>query len=163
MNQLKLLVCDIDGTLVDAEGQLPQRNIDAVREVCRAGLQLALATVRKRDTAHLVLDQLEVPCALVCEGGAVVYDAEGGLLRELALPWDVADKIAALADERGFPLGTTISGVNFYGPGFGPGALGVYGHPVPRNRDVLTQAPTPCSSSMKMLFSSSLNCLRTCQ
>jgi hydroxymethylpyrimidine pyrophosphatase-like HAD family hydrolase len=89
-----------------------------------------------------VVDLLGVPCALVCEGGAVVYDADGALLRQVALPLDAATAIAALADERGFPLATTLRGVNFYGPGMNPGLLNVYGKQVENSLAILSEAPS---------------------
>jgi 5-amino-6-(5-phospho-D-ribitylamino)uracil phosphatase len=140
---VQALVCDVDGTLLAPIGTLPPRNVAAIHAACAAGVRFALATIRKRDTAGQIAAMLALHSALICEGGASIYDADGTLLRRVFLPGDVAHAIAALADERGFPLATTIDEVNYFGPGYEPGPLlGTANVAVARNRDALVEAPS---------------------
>jgi hydroxymethylpyrimidine pyrophosphatase-like HAD family hydrolase len=133
----------VDGTLLAPDGRLPPRNVAAIHAACTAGVRFALATIRKRDTAGQIAAMLALHPALICEGGASIYDADGTLLRRVLLPGEVAHAIAALADERGFPLATTIDEVNYFGPGYEPGPLlGTANVAVARNRDALVEAPT---------------------
>jgi HAD superfamily hydrolase (TIGR01484 family) len=143
MPAIRVLVSDVDQTLIADQGEVPPENAAAVRAAGAAGVRLALATIRKRDTAGQVVAQLGVRCALICEGGATAYDADGSLVRRVSLPAEVATAIAALADERGYPLATTIDEVNYYGPGYEPSLLlGAASYAVANNRDALVGVPT---------------------
>lgn len=70
----KLLVSDIDGTLVYGGTHLPQRNVDAIERFQRGGGVFALATGRAWQSAVLLLDRLKPkgPCIFV--NGACLYD-----------------------------------------------------------------------------------------
>jgi HAD superfamily hydrolase (TIGR01484 family) len=138
-----VLVCDVDGTLIAPDGTLPEANVAAIHAACAASVRFALATIRKRDTAGQIAAMLAVQPALICEGGASIYDADGTLLQRIVLPEEVARAIAALADERGIPLAPTIDEVNYFGPGYEPGPLlGMANEAVASNRAALVRAPT---------------------
>jgi Cof subfamily protein (haloacid dehalogenase superfamily) len=144
MSSLRAIVSDVDGTLAEhATGLIPTANIDAVAAAHARGLKVALATIRKRDTAEQIVAQLGIPCALVCEGGATVYDEDRALIRRIVLPLDVALAIATMADERRVPMASTVDEINYFGPGYEPNALlGASSVAVPSNADALTSAPT---------------------
>lgn len=69
-----LLVSDIDGTLVDQNGTLPERNRRAIDQFMRLGGRFALATGRPLPTVRDVAQQVKpnAPCILC--NGAVLYD-----------------------------------------------------------------------------------------
>ena len=119
---IRLLISDIDSTLLGPAGELPADNIAALRQASARGVRVALATIRKRDSTELIAEQLGVPCALVCNGGASIYDERGNQLRSLAIPLDLAHSIAALADQHQLPLLTTIDELNYYTPDSHPAA-----------------------------------------
>lgn len=119
---IELIASDIDGTLLDRYGDLPPGNLAALGEAAARGVRLALATVRKRDAAESVVRRLGAPCALICQGGATIYDAQGAPLCVRAIPLDLARAIAALADQHRLPLLTTIDELNYYAPGSHPPA-----------------------------------------
>ncbi len=67
----KLAAIDIDGTLVDHEGRLPQTNIDAVHRVIAAGVPVVLATGRGWHSTRPIFEALELPPGpAVCANGA---------------------------------------------------------------------------------------------
>ena len=140
---IKLIITDIDGTLLDRYGDLPPGNAAALAAAVGTGARLVLATIRKRDSTEDIARRLEVPCALVCQGGATIYDEDGATLRALSIPLDLARAIAALADERQLPLLTTIDEVNYYAPGSHP-APGIVaaGVDVTSHLEALTRPPT---------------------
>jgi len=119
---IKLIITDIDGTLLSPDGVLPPENIAALRLAAERGVRLAVATIRKRDSAELIARRLGVACALVCDGGATIYDEQGARLHSLAIPLDLARALAALADAHRLPLLTTIDELNYYTPGSHPAA-----------------------------------------
>ena len=140
---IRLVITDIDGTLLDRYGDLPPGNASALAAAVGRGVRLVLATVRKHDAAEAIARRLEVPCTLVCQGGATIYDEHGGQLRAISIPLELARAIAALADAHCLPLVTTIDEVNYYTPGSHPPAsLVTAGIDVRSVGEVLTRPPT---------------------
>ena len=85
-------------------------------------MRLAVATIRKRDSAEQIARRLGSACTLVCDGGATIYDEQGARLHSLAIPLDLARALAEVADAHQLPLLTTIDELNYYTPGSHPAA-----------------------------------------
>jgi len=141
---IRLVATDIDGTLLVAGEPVPEENRAALREAAARGAIVALATVRIRRTAQVVVEALGLPCPLVCQGGATVHDAEGRLLHEVAIPLALAREIAAFADRHGIGLLVTADGEHRFGPDYEPGLPGL---PEPQvrhrtNREAVDRPPT---------------------
>ncbi len=119
---IRLIISDIDGTLIGPDGVLPPENVVALGLAAARGVRLAMATIRKRDSAEQVARRLGIACTLVCDGGATIYDPCGTRLHSLSIPLDLARALAALADAHQLPLLTTIDDLNYYTPGSHPAA-----------------------------------------
>ena len=140
---INLIVTDIDGTLLDHNGDLPPGNAEALAAALERGARLALATIRKRDSTERIAQQLGLPCTLVCQGGATIYEERGAELRALTIPLDLARSLAALADEHRLPLLTTVDEQNYYTPGAQPASYIVTSwRGVHSNLDALAGPPT---------------------
>jgi Cof subfamily protein (haloacid dehalogenase superfamily) len=74
---IRLLAIDIDGTLLDARGQLPDAHRDAVVEAAEHGIEIALVTGRSFHFTQAVIDRLPVPLTLIVNNGAVVKRKSG--------------------------------------------------------------------------------------
>jgi hydroxymethylpyrimidine pyrophosphatase-like HAD family hydrolase len=139
---IRLLISDIDSTLLGPQGELPAENIAAIQAAMRRGVRVALATIRKRDSTLPIVDTLAVPCTLTCNGGATIFDEQGAILRALTIPPDLARSIATLSDQHQLPLLTTIDEVNYYTPGSHPAAhIVASGVDVARSLEVLDRPP----------------------
>ena len=68
---IRLIGIDVDGTLLDARGQIPQANIDAIHDAVRAGIHIALVTGRSYPFARPIADPLPSSIALIVSNGAV--------------------------------------------------------------------------------------------
>jgi len=119
---IRLIISDIDGTLIGPDGTLPPENVAAVARAAARGVQVAVATIRKRDSAEQIARRLGIACTLVCDGGATIYDQQGVRLHSQAIPLDLARALATLADAHQLPLLTTIDELNYYTPGSHPAA-----------------------------------------
>ncbi|HEU5098506.1 MAG TPA: HAD family hydrolase [Roseiflexaceae bacterium] len=117
-----MIVTDIDGTLLGLDGLLPPENSAALQAAAERGVRLALATIRKRDSAEQIARLLGVACTLVCDGGATIYDEQGARLHSQTIPLDLARSLATLADQHRLPLLTTIDELNYYTPDSHPAA-----------------------------------------
>lgn len=70
----RLIVSDIDGTLLDSNGRVSPRLRDSLARAVRVGTRVALATGRPHRWLAPVLDQLPFTPLCVCANGAVLYD-----------------------------------------------------------------------------------------
>ena len=90
---IRLLALDIDGTLLDSTGHLPQANIEAIAWALEQGVEVALATGRRYDFARPIFEQLPSPLPLVLSNGAVVKTREGETLMRRLLPREIAREV----------------------------------------------------------------------
>jgi HAD superfamily hydrolase (TIGR01484 family) len=140
---IRLIVTDIDGTLLDIHGGLPPGNAEALAAAEARGARVALASIRKRDSAERVAQELGLPCVLACDGGASIYDERGERVRHLTIPLELARAVAALADEHHLPLLSTIDEINYYRPGSHPAAhIVTAGKDVPSALEALSAPPS---------------------
>lgn len=97
----RLLVTDLDGTLLDRRGAVSARNLEAIRRLQDAGVEVIPATGRAlRECGH-VLDFINHEGHAITAGGALVHDASDGsvVLRRGLSPELVRHVAGVLADE----------------------------------------------------------------
>ena len=92
---IKGIAIDIDGTLLDSRGQVPEANRTAVAHAIGAGIDVVLATGRRYDFARPIVDRLEGPLTLILSNGAMVKTREGRTLMRHLLPREVARDVLA--------------------------------------------------------------------
>ena len=74
---IRLLAIDIDGTLLDSRGRLPDPHRDALVEAAAQGIAVALVTGRSFHFTRPIADLLPIPLTLVVNNGAVVKRKTG--------------------------------------------------------------------------------------
>jgi Cof subfamily protein (haloacid dehalogenase superfamily) len=74
---IRLIGIDVDGTLLDTRGQIPQANIDAVHDAVRAGIHVALVTGRSYPFARPIAEPLPDSMTLIVSNGAVERGMDG--------------------------------------------------------------------------------------
>jgi 5-amino-6-(5-phospho-D-ribitylamino)uracil phosphatase len=74
---IRLLAVDIDGTLLDSRGRLPDAHREALVDVVARGIEVALVTGRSFHFARPIADLLPIPLTLIVNNGAVVKDKAG--------------------------------------------------------------------------------------
>lgn len=90
---IRLLALDIDGTVLDSNGRVPDANHDAIARVIAAGVEVALATGRRYDFARPVFERLPSPLTLILSNGAILKDCDGTTLMRHLLPTAVAREV----------------------------------------------------------------------
>ena len=68
---IRLLAIDIDGTLLDSRGRLPDAHRDVLVEAVARGIDVALVTGRSFHFTQPIADLLPIPLMLVVNNGAV--------------------------------------------------------------------------------------------
>ncbi|MDP6579152.1 MAG: HAD-IIB family hydrolase [Vicinamibacterales bacterium] len=98
---IRLIAVDIDGTLIDGAGRLPDANREAILAAVSRGVEVVLATGRSFHHARPMADRLGATLTLIVSNGALVKTADGGTLATRLIPRDLArDVIVATRSVR---------------------------------------------------------------
>lgn len=97
---IRLLAIDIDGTLLDSRGTLPEANIHAISRAIDAGVEIALATGRRYDFARSIFERLRSPLTLILSNGAVVKTCAGETLQRRLLAREIAHDVLRRTPEH---------------------------------------------------------------
>lgn len=87
---IRLIGIDVDGTLLDSRGHLPDANREAIFEAVASGIHVALVTGRSYPFARPVADTLPESVTLIVSSGAVERAMDGGVLARRLLDRRVA-------------------------------------------------------------------------
>jgi Cof subfamily protein (haloacid dehalogenase superfamily) len=100
LSQIRLLALDIDGTILDSHGHLPDANREAIARAIDAGVEVALATGRRYDFARPIFEKLPAPLTLILSNGAIVKTRTGQTLMRSLLPREVARDVLKRVPNR---------------------------------------------------------------
>ena len=107
-DRLRVLVLDVDGTLLDPSHRISPANRAAVRRAAGAGLHVLLASGRSPYALRGILQALGLDGPAIGFTGAVTFRLEGGAIRVLAespVARDAAETVWALAAGAGIEVG----------------------------------------------------------
>jgi Cof subfamily protein (haloacid dehalogenase superfamily) len=93
MIPIRLAAIDIDGTLLDPQFRITERNLAAIHAAHRAGIGIMLATGRRHDFALPIAQELGIPVWLISSNGALVRSSEGKTFYTDVLPAGTARKL----------------------------------------------------------------------
>lgn len=102
MTNYKLLITDIDDTLICNAGRISKENMDSIEAAMKAGVKVVLATGRSLFGTKPVLKQLKLDTFVINYGGALITDLKTGLpLFTAELDNDCIRDILKMAGELG--------------------------------------------------------------
>jgi Cof subfamily protein (haloacid dehalogenase superfamily) len=90
---IRLIALDIDGTLLDSHGNIPEANREAIGRAQEMGIDIVLATGRRYDFARAIFETLPGPLTLILSNGAIVKTREGKTRMRSLLPREVARRV----------------------------------------------------------------------
>jgi hydroxymethylpyrimidine pyrophosphatase-like HAD family hydrolase len=73
-----LLAVDLDGTLLDSAGRVPERNLSALRAARRAGMRVVVCTGRGLVECRHYLREIDQQEPVVVAGGSIIADPHSG-------------------------------------------------------------------------------------
>lgn len=80
---MKMLISDIDGTLIKEDQNISQSNVDYMHELQGQGHKIALCTGRNRFEMQWVLDTVTFPYDyLILNNGALILDRNHQIIYE---------------------------------------------------------------------------------
>src|SRR4029079_13463929 len=97
---IRLIALDLDGTLLDSEGRIPDANREALARAIEAGVEVALATGRRYDFARPIFEKLPAPLTLILSNGAIVTTRDGQTQMRSLLPRGTARDVLARVPEH---------------------------------------------------------------
>ncbi|MDR0649205.1 MAG: Cof-type HAD-IIB family hydrolase [Synergistaceae bacterium] len=100
MPQVKLIATDLDGTLLDSTGRIPERNLRALREAMARGVAATICTGRMLRSARQFAEQIGINIPLVCYNGAMLAQPDGHPAWSLTLDMGLAKELLAMCLER---------------------------------------------------------------
>jgi len=74
---IRLIAIDIDGTLLDSRGQVPEANQSAIATAVERGIEVALVTGRRYTFAMPVAERIPTPLTMIVNNGALVRSKQG--------------------------------------------------------------------------------------
>ena len=98
MPLIRLLAIDVDGTLLDSRGQVPEANLDAIAEAASSGARIAIVTGRSFSFALPAVERLADPLTLVVYNGAIARMRSGETLLRRLLPREAARDVLAATE-----------------------------------------------------------------
>ena len=95
--QYKLIVCDLDGTLLDSNANLSQENYDAITELAERGIIFVPNTGRSFNEAPACVREHPAVKYFISSNGAVVQDIENGIISQNLIPQEIVGEINKMA------------------------------------------------------------------
>ena len=95
---IRLVACDLDGTLVSPERTITDRTVEAVSAVQAAGAIVALVTGRPPRFVGDVPERSGAAGPVICSNGAVVFDpVTASVVSAKAIPGEILTRVVAAA------------------------------------------------------------------
>jgi Cof subfamily protein (haloacid dehalogenase superfamily) len=101
---IKVIVTDIDGTLLNSAHELSERNLNALKAAAAQGIKIILATGKTPGSAAGIVEKLGIPIYGIYLQGLLLMNTDGSIYSQQTLHPDTARQAITYADERGFSL-----------------------------------------------------------
>ena len=99
---IRLIALDLDGTLIDHEQKFSPRVMRTIAQAQKQGIAVTLATGRSPVATRRFADALHICVPLICYQGGLIAESDGRVLHRIALDYNLAAKVIALAQLRGW-------------------------------------------------------------
>ncbi|MFO7323300.1 MAG: HAD family hydrolase [Chloroflexota bacterium] len=101
---IRLIVLDIDGTLLNSQLELSERNERALRAALEAGVQISLATGKTASAGAKLVERLGLSSPNIYLQGTAIFEADGSIRYQQTLDPAVARQVITYIEDRGFEL-----------------------------------------------------------
>lgn len=96
----KLIVTDMDGTLLNNEHEISEENKNALINASENGIHIAIATGRIYESTIKYAKILGVKAPIICCNGALVKEESGNIIYENALDYSICESIIDILDKN---------------------------------------------------------------
>jgi Cof subfamily protein (haloacid dehalogenase superfamily) len=98
LNDYKLLVFDIDGTLVGPSHILDPYTRDILLKLQGLGIHITLATGKNLPATKQIADDLKIELPLVLSNGSIIETRHGRIIEKSVLPSDVTKRVVEICE-----------------------------------------------------------------
>lgn len=99
---IKLVACDLDGTLLNSDMTVSKTNAKAVKNAQENGIEFLIATGRAPRESHSILKDADLHTGFINLNGALVFNEQGKLMVKHSIPTTAAEQIVDLLHKAGF-------------------------------------------------------------
>jgi hypothetical protein len=112
---IKLLLADVDGTLVTPDKVLTDRAIDAVRRLAEAGILFAVTSGRPPKGMSMLIEPLNLTTPIAAFNGGILVNRDMSVIEQRVIPEELVVPVAEL--NKSFGLDTWVyRGADWYIP-----------------------------------------------
>lgn len=90
---IKLIAMDLDGTLLDSRGTLPDENAQAISDAAARGVEIVIVTGRRFNSARLSAASLTCNVDFIASNGALIKSRDGETHYRRLLPAGIARQV----------------------------------------------------------------------
>ena len=101
---VRLLLADVDGTLVTDDKVLTDRSVEAVRRLHDAGVLFAVTSGRPPRGMEMLVEPLSLKTPVAAFNGGLVVDKNMDVLEQKVIPEDIVEPIVDLFDSSGLDV-----------------------------------------------------------
>lgn len=102
--EIKFVVLDLDGTLLNDEHKMSERNKEVIRKAIAQGVKVMLATGKTRTSAEPIISELGLDTPGVFVQGLLIYNADGTVRQEQKLEVAPARRAIQFAESQGLEV-----------------------------------------------------------
>lgn len=99
---IKLVACDLDGTLFNSEMEVSKENITAIHQAQKSGIEFLVATGRAPRESKVLLKKFNIETGYINLNGGLVYDRAGNLMVKNPINKEKAKQIFTLLHQENF-------------------------------------------------------------
>lgn len=107
----KLLVTDVDGTLLDSSSKLTELNKKALLDCIVSGINVIIATGKSINSTMFIVEELGLKLPQITLGGAVIITPERKVINSVKIPAKLYLDVVKKVREKGYePVVATVDG-----------------------------------------------------
>ena len=104
ISPIRLLLADVDGTLVTDDKVLTERSVEAVRRLHDAGVLLAVTSGRPPRGMQMLIEPLALRTPIAAFNGGIVVEPDMSVIDQKVIPKALVAPIVALIDSSGLDV-----------------------------------------------------------
>jgi Cof subfamily protein (haloacid dehalogenase superfamily) len=114
-NGIRLLLADVDGTLVTPDKVLTERAIEAVRSLGKAGILFAITSGRPPKGMSMLIEPLDIATPIAAFNGGLLVSKDMSVIEQRVLPEELVRPVAELIGSFGLDV-WVYQGAEWYVP-----------------------------------------------
>lgn len=104
MRDIKLIVIDVDHTLLNNKSEVSERNAKAIKTAIAKGVKVMLATGKNYGSCKHIIQELGIDTPGIFTQGLTIHEPSGAVRHEKTLDPNIARRVITFAEDRGYAV-----------------------------------------------------------